>query len=118
MRDAATIVRTRVDRQTGRSEKPGQREMNPRFRGCRSPAHMFAQMFPGMEWIPLMILLTAVGLLVGGIAVIMAVVGGAAGAARKTAAAACIIGVASPTVFLFVLGDSFSGYLCLALPLV
>lgn len=81
---------------------------------------MFAQMFPGMEWIPVMILSVSVGLIAGALGTLAAAFNSKSVFARWASGVACVLGLGMPLLLLLnVRGNLMpEGYLCVAVPLV
>jgi hypothetical protein len=81
---------------------------------------MFAQMFPGMGWIPVMILSVSVGLMAGALGTLAAAVNSNSAIARWAAGVACVLGLGMPLLLLINVGGSLMpvGYLCVAVPAV
>lgn len=77
-----------------------------------------AQNMPGMEWLPLMLLFTAGGLLFAVMALVLRPFGRARIAGRRLSIGAIIIGVTSTSFFAAVVGNEFMpiAYLFLASP--
>jgi hypothetical protein len=80
---------------------------------------MFAQMFPGMDWISLMLLCLVVGLCVGVLGILVGLAVSNSRFAYRAGIFACVIGVGSPVFFLLVAGRHLmpQAYPCLAIPL-
>jgi hypothetical protein len=81
---------------------------------------MFAQMFPGMEWIPVMILSVSMGLIAGALGTLAAAVNSKSVFARWAAGGACALGLGTPALLLMNVGGSLTptAYLCVAVPIV
>jgi hypothetical protein len=77
-------------------------------------------MMPGIQWIPVMLLLTGVGLLTGFTAVVLRLLAPTAVAGRRLGISAIAIGFLSPLFFLMVVGDELIplAYLIIASPAV
>ena len=92
---------------------------------CDSADHpvmttLLAQMMPGMEWIPVMLVLTVGGLADGFLAILLRPFGRPRLVGRRLGIAALVIGIVSPLFFLVVVGNEVFPivYLSLAGPAV